>query len=180
MFPEYIHTWKHNKCVNNDTMRQINKIAPKKVIDFGAGDGFYGKLLKYLSSTCYVTGIEMEPSYVERFGLNAIYDELIVSDLVYVIDTISPNNDYDLAIFGDVIEHLEENIAKDVIEKAVDLFPYIIVNSPIGYQPQEGKVTSEMHRCGIERTMFDNYNVLEWQDYDDEGLMFNCLLRGNI
>lgn len=181
-FPEHIQTWKHNKSVNDDTMRQMIEISPQKIIDFGAGDGFYSKLLKYLFSTCYVVGVEAESSYPKKFGLYDLYDELIIDRLENFIDRLNIN-DYDLAVFGDVIEHLEKSIAEEVIKKAVNLFPYIIINSPIGFQDNEVLagavgVESELHRCGIDRSFFDSYEVLEWHVYDND-IMFNCLLKGN-
>ena len=177
-FPEHINTCKHNNSVNDDTMRQINIIAPKKIVDFGAGDGFYGKLLKYLLPQCHTTGVEIEKSYPAEFGLVEIYDDLFVCSLEDFIDSISSNNDYNLAIFGDVLEHLEENYMKEIIKKAVSLFPYIIINSPIGFQPQNHALASEIHRCGIEKYMFDDYNVIEWHTYCNNA-MFNCLLQGD-
>ena len=177
-FLKHIHTWKHNGAVNEDTVRQTKMIAPQKAIDFGAGDGFYGKLVKYLFPECYIIGVEMETSYVGKFGLNGVYDLMVVGDLVKLLDKLGSS---DLVIFGDVLEHLEEAEAKEVIKKAVDLFPYVLINSPIGFQPNDDdttrKIPSELHRCGIERSTFDDYTVLEWNIYC-EGEMFNCLLRG--
>lgn len=177
IFPSHIYTRKHNNSVNDDTMRQINTIAPQKAIDFGVGDGFYGKLLKYLLPTCYTVGIEMEKSYIEKFGLMEIYDELIVCNLEDFIDEIIDDNDYDLAIFGDVLEHLVEDSAKEVIKKAASLFSYTIINSPLGFQEQAHEITSEIHKCGIEQHMFDDYVILEWHIYCNN-TMFNCLLKG--
>ena len=176
-FPKHIHTCKHDNSVNNDTMRQISTIMPKKIVDFGAGDGFYGKLLKYLLPECCVVGVEIETSYPEKFGLANIYDELFVCSLEDFISGIISDNDYDLAIFGDVLEHLEEDSAKEVIKKAVSLFPHIIINSPVGFQEHNHPLESEIHRCGIGRHMFDDYNVVEWHTYNNN-TMFNCLLQG--
>lgn len=175
-FPKHIHTCKHNNSVNDDTMRQINVISPKKAVDFGAGDGFYGKLLKYLLPKCHTVGVEIEKSYPKKFGLMDIYDELFVCSLEDFIDGIT--SDYDLAIFGDVLEHLEEDSAKEIVRKAVGLFPYIIINSPVGFQPHAHDIVSEIHRCGIEKHMFDDYNIIEWHTYSNN-TMFNCLLQGD-
>lgn len=176
MIPEYIYTWKHNKSVGEDTMRQIKELSPNKVIDFGAGDGFYCKLLKYINPAIEVVGVEAESSYSEKFGLLELYDRLVIGNLENFINGIK-KKDFDLAIFGDVLEHLEKGVVVEVIKKAAMLFPYIIINSPVGYQEQNSEIPSEIHRCGLYRETFNTYNVLEWHSYDDD-TMFNCLLKG--
>ena len=178
--PSHIKTVKHDTQVDDDTMRQIAIVNPKKFVDFGAGDGFYGKLVKYLFPECNTTGIEVEESYVEKFKLVEVYDELVVGDIRDFINSHPADNGYDLAIFGDVIEHLEEDEAKKIIKAASDLFPYTIINSPLGFIGQPSDIPSEIHRCGLERHMFNDCVVAEWHVYYGNPLntMFNCLLRG--
>ena len=175
--PPHIQTLKHNSAVNQITISEILQVNPTKIIDFGAGDGFYGKLMKFLLPECHRTGVEVNGDYVEKFGLTPCYDELIISNLVDVLDKLTPDNDYDLAIFGDVLEHLSEDVSKECIKKANELFPYIIINSPVGLQLYDHPIEWERHKCGITEDWFSDYEVEHWDIYDG-GIMFNCLIKG--
>ena len=84
-----ITTWKHNSSVNADTSRQISQINPKYAYDFGAGDGYYGKLIKHLYPNCFVVGVEVEKSYNEKFSLNSYYDIVINETIVTLIESIN-------------------------------------------------------------------------------------------
>lgn len=166
------HTWKHNSSVNDITIDQLLKMKPKSVYDVGVGDGFYGKLLNYLFDDVNIAGIEKNPIYIGKFDLRKIYSVIIIDDIIDVITKISG----DLIIFGDVLEHLEKQDMINVLKIAVDNFRYIIVNSPLGFQPQNHEYEEEIHRCGIEKEDFKDYKILEFVVYDR--IMFNCLIEG--
>ncbi len=166
------HTWKHNSSVNDITIDQLLKIKPKSVYDVGAGDGFYGKILNYFFDDVNIAGIEKNPIYIDKFNLRKIYSVIIVDDIINVISKISGQ----LIIFGDILEHLEKEDMIYVLETAVKNFKYIIVNSPLGFQPQNHVYPEEVHRCGIEESDFKRYEVLNFEVYD--GIMFNCLIKG--
>jgi len=170
--PSDIQTWKHNTSVNRDTLRQIIMINPKTVVDVGAGDGFYCKLIKRFIPNCQVTAIEKNKIYPEKFNLASIYDSVINDDIVTAIKNLSG----DLIIFGDILEHLEKKDMLQVLGDSLKHFSYVIVNSPLGFQPQEHEFPEERHRCGIEYSDFENRKVLEFRVFD--GNMFNCLLIG--
>ena len=158
-------------------------IRPSRVIDFGAGDGFYGKLLKYVNKQCYVLGVEKEASYIKKFRLKSIYDELIHEDLIKIIDLMFRGNtkEFELAIFGDVLEHLEYDDFKKVLSKSSYLFDYIIINSPNGFHEQDHEIESEIHRCGITKEDFVDYNVVSWQEFKDGNTkMFHCLIENDL
>lgn len=170
--PKHIYTWKHNSSVNDITVKQLLRIKPKNVFDIGVGDGFYGKLLCYLFDDINVIGIEKNPIYIGEFDLKKVYNVIIIDDIMNVISKING----DLIIFGDVLEHLEKHDMINVLRTAVNNFGYIIINSPLGFQPQDHEYEEEIHRCGIERKDFKDYKVLEFVIYD--GIMFNCLIEG--
>ena len=82
-----------------------------------------------------------------------------------------------MAIFGDVLEHLEEDDMKAVLEIAVGIFPYVIINSPVGFQEHVHEIPSENHRCGLDNKTLENYNVVEYNTFCDN-TMFNSLIMG--
>ena len=91
----------------NDThARMIEMVGTgKKVVDFGCWTGFVARELK--KRGCYVTGIEIDPEAAEE--ARSVCDRVIVADL----DTIDlaaalQGEEYDVGLFGDVIEHLKE------------------------------------------------------------------------
>jgi len=172
--PENIQTWKHNHTVNLDTYRQILMIRPKTFVDVGAGDGFYGKLIKRLFPECKTLAIEKNRVYSEQFELNKIYDKLWNEDIITAIDKLEPT---DLIIFGDVLEHLEKQPSNEVLGKSLHKAKFVIVNSPLGFQEQKHEYEEEIHRCGLDYSDFEKYNVLEFNVFDE--IMFNCILLGN-
>ncbi|KZL48588.1 methyltransferase [Nodularia spumigena CENA596] len=75
----------------------------KKVVDFGCATGYFANLLQ--QKDCIVTGIEINPDaakVAEKYCQN-----VIVADLDFVsIREILANQKFDVAIFGDILEHL--------------------------------------------------------------------------
>ncbi|MBE9200215.1 MULTISPECIES: class I SAM-dependent methyltransferase [unclassified Nodularia (in: cyanobacteria)] len=75
----------------------------KRVVDFGCATGYFANLLQ--QKGCIVTGIEINPDaakVAEKYCQN-----VIVADLDFVsITEILANQKFDVAIFGDILEHL--------------------------------------------------------------------------
>lgn len=97
---------KHNPSyvgVRVDLLRLV-AVAPGRVLDVGCATGKTGARLKQLYSS-HVEGIELDPSMAEhaRSRLDSVY----VADLNQVdLEAVLPAADYDLILFGDVLEHL--------------------------------------------------------------------------
>ena len=172
--PGHIQTWKHNPVVNGLTAQTIIDLAPKTVFDFGAGDGFYGKLIKHLLPETHITGVEINQQYIDDWQLDTIYAQIICADIMLCMADIPPA---DLAIFGDVLEHIEYSEFMEVLTLASTKFKHIIINSPVGFQSQEHPVQSEIHRCGITRASFENFKVIGYEEFCG-GAMFFCLISG--
>jgi len=81
-----------------------------RVIDVGPGEGTYAKLLPEFKMDC----VEVYEPYVSRFNLKELYNEVFVKNV-----TEFDFRDYDLAILGDVLEHLTFPEAYLVLEKLV-------------------------------------------------------------
>jgi SAM-dependent methyltransferase len=97
---------------------------PLTVVDFGCGLGTYPKLLG--KDGIRWIGVEIWAPYIEQFGLQEWYDLLIIGDLLWVIWPQA-----DCAIFGDVLEHLERDVAVAAMKKADDLYGHAILSVPI-------------------------------------------------
>lgn len=110
----------------------IGLLQPATVCDIGPGAGKYGKIVKRVAGQrgfeTRVTGIEIDPSYIEEFGLRSIYDEVIVGDAVNLIST--PRIRFDLVIIGDCIEHMRKSMALDLLNFLVYRTGYICIVYP--------------------------------------------------
>ena len=58
------------------TKQIIQTLAPQRVLDIGCGAGKYGELLRALVPAAHLTGVESEASYIGRFKLDLIYDDV--------------------------------------------------------------------------------------------------------
>jgi len=166
-------TTKHNPSVDTATAQQIAKICPASVLDVGCGDGFYGSVVRQIFPYTYLAGIDSNPKWVEHCReLGTVYDEVIEGDL-----SSYDFGSYDLVIFGDVLEHLEKSVAMESLKRCLQTSKFVIVNGPVGFQPQDHEDWQEIHRCGIERSDFDGLNVVQYTE-TEPGVMMNCLIKG--
>jgi len=102
-----------------------------RVLDVGAGSGTYSMLYRsYLPG--HWTAYEVWAPYVDRFDLRAKYDWIVVGNIRFA----DPGS-FDIAFFGDVIEHMTKEDAVTVVQRLLLSSRYIIISIPIWYYPQE-------------------------------------------
>jgi 2-polyprenyl-3-methyl-5-hydroxy-6-metoxy-1,4-benzoquinol methylase len=95
----------------------------KKILEFGCATGYVSKLLKE-EFDCSVTGIEIDPEAAreaEKYCERVLVGDMEEMDYARVLG----NEKYDIAIFGDVLEHL-----KDPAKVLVAIRPFL---SDLGY-----------------------------------------------
>ena len=108
----------------------FGKVKSKKVLDIGCGSGTYARMFP----DSEFTGIEVWGPYVEKYNLYGLYKELYVED---AINTDYPSlGRFDVAILGDVIEHMTEKDAKNVFDQICSISDTIVMSIPIGDYPQ--------------------------------------------
>lgn len=155
----------------------IEWIAPRRALDFGAGAGKYGHILRATVPDCHTVAVEPEQSYVERFGLGELYNEvhrLKAHDWM----AADPEARFDLAILGDCIEHMPKSVGLDVLNALAYRAAYTLVVVPefLVQGAVEG-VAGEAHvSVWSERD-------LHWHDlwaYDNCRAMSVFLLRGYL
>jgi hypothetical protein len=127
-------------------------LAPRTVLDIGAGWGTYARLLRPLLPGCHIIGIEVHEPYVERFGLGDLYDELIVAD---VREIELPATD--VAILGDILEHLPLPDAVTLWGRVRRAARTTLASLPIVEYPQG---TSEGNVHEVHRHTWDHGQVL--------------------
>ena len=75
----------------------------KQVVDFGCATGYFAQLLA--QQQCIVTGVEINPKAAKV--AEQYCQAVIVADLDFVsVKEILPHRQFDVAVFGDVLEHL--------------------------------------------------------------------------
>jgi SAM-dependent methyltransferase len=109
----------------------LARVKKDRVLDIGVGSGTYAKLLPGSE----ITGVEVWEPYVEKFGLKDLYKELIIED-ARKVDYESLGH-FDVAIAGDVLEHMTEDEAKELVEKLRSIADTVIISLPIGHYPQD-------------------------------------------
>ncbi|MBD2024950.1 glycosyltransferase [Leptolyngbya sp. FACHB-711] len=89
---------------NNSLVKTAQLVGEnRKVIDFGCATGYLARLLN--ARGCQVTGLEINADAAKI--AEQYCERVIVADLDYTtLLEILPNEKFDVAIFGDVLEHL--------------------------------------------------------------------------
>lgn len=103
----------------------------QSVVDFGPGEGTYSILGRHLTPNATWTAVEIFEPYVERYDLDQKYDEIVIGDM-RELNTMH----YDLGIFGDVLEHLPEHDAKQMLAMEASRANHLFVSVPIVPAPQ--------------------------------------------
>jgi len=124
----------------------LEYIKPNKFYDFGAGAGKYGDIIKEKSKRTYSIAIESEKDYIEKFNLVSKYNKVFNFSILNFLHHSYYNNDFDVVMFGDVIEHLKKSDGLDLLNFLVYRTRWIIVEFPQKYlqNPVDGHF-SEAH-----------------------------------
>ena len=117
---------------------------PRSVLDVGAGYGKYGVLVREYCDPRRVDAVDANPP---RYP---VYDHVYQGD-VRELDRLLPPEAaaYDLALFIDVIEHLEKPEAWRVLEGLMRRAQRVLIATPLGFRAQEiPGMPYETHRSG--------------------------------
>lgn len=122
----------------------VVELQPRTVLDVGAGYGKYGCLVREYSPAERVDGFDVGPP---RY---ANYDHFYVGDARQLEAVLPPDvPHYDLALFLEVIEHLDKNDAWQVLDTLTQRAERVLVSTPLGFRKQEYPETPyETHRSG--------------------------------
>lgn len=143
-------------------LRWLSESRPdiKTMVDFGAGAGYYGKLFKRLLPACRREAVEAYLPYLEKFNLWRLYHMIYVEDASKMALP-----DADIAIFGDVVEHMTKEVALDFLWRIEAKYKHVIISIPFGSYPQGAVGGNEYERhlseWGYEELLrlFKNYKI---------------------
>ena len=115
----------------------INNVpTSKRILDVGPGIGTYSDLLCPFDYR--MDAVEIFEPYVDKYKLREKYDNVYINSIV-VFDI----KDYDFIILGDVLEHLPENYAKELINDIVNSGKECLVAVP--YEMEQGEHEGNIH-----------------------------------
>tara|TARA_R110000803_G_C11984313_1_gene321130 strand:+ start:943 stop:1467 length:525 start_codon:yes stop_codon:yes gene_type:complete len=114
-----------------------------RVLDIGAGMGKWSSLIR--GNTQSIHAVEAHAPYIEKFSLRSLYDKVYNQDIRF----FNYEEEYDVAILGDVLEHLEYEDAIETILVLKNKVSCILLTIPITICIQDGSVYGndyETHR----------------------------------
>lgn len=124
----------------------LMKIQPKNVLDVGVGFGRWGILIREFCEVwsgrifpdqwlINIEGIEAYEKSISAYH-PYFYNKIHIGDALKIIPSMPDN--WDIVIFGDVLEHFERNDAENLLEWATLNSKYVMLNIPLGdVWPQE-------------------------------------------
>jgi len=130
----------HSARENDDDVRQwVLDNDIETVLDVGAGSGTYARILRDM---VVIDAVEIWPKYVREFKLSSLYRNVVVGDIRDLAwgdsqyTSINPEQEYDLVIFGDVLEHMTKDEALEVWGWASQVARFGLISVPIIHYPQ--------------------------------------------
>ncbi len=153
-------------------------LQPARALDLGCGAGKFGHLLRRVVPACRRSAVEVEPRYVERYGLRELYDEVHQVDLRQWGQQAAAREPQDLVLAGDVLEHLPKSAGIDLLNTLVYRAAWVLVVTPefIVQDAVEG-VESEAHVSVWSERDLHWHDLWAWDNCRATTLM---LLRGYL
>ena len=153
------HSKKAGKATIVEWVEQLKvqgKLTHKAALDIGVGEGAYLNCLKHkyqaggdkyqtlkqnweidagpLSEHRW-TGVEVWEPYIDKFDLRSKYDTILNEDVRKLdYNKLGP---FDVAVAGDVLEHMAKEAAVQVVEQILRISTYLFISIPIIHYPQE-------------------------------------------
>lgn len=136
-------------------LEKLIQLKPVSVLDVGPGAGIYGELCRQVPSIEMVECVEIWEPYIAQFNLTGIYDVVHRMDVREFDDF-----DFDVVIFGDVLEHMSRLEALAVYERARRSAKTVIFSIPIIHLPQ-GPYAGNPHETHVEDD-WKHEEILKW------------------
>lgn len=126
----------------------------------------WGKLLK--EHAHFIDGIEAWASYEKHIIAQNAYRSVFISNIVDFVDSKEfRETDYNIAILGDVLEHLEYEAAKRLIDVLKEKVQYIFLIIPVTVCIQDGKAFGNPYET----------HVYHWSDKEIRSILGFQIIR---
>jgi 2-polyprenyl-3-methyl-5-hydroxy-6-metoxy-1,4-benzoquinol methylase len=124
------------------TLNHLWDLKPRSVLDIGPGHGKFSVLIReYIDPTIRMIAIEAIPDYVDQFGLDCLYDQIHVTDVMLAPDDAL--NSCDAVLMADVIEHLTMEDAEKLLLR---IHRPVVISTPEHFFHNPQTYWSEVHR----------------------------------
>ena len=158
-YPDITYLSREQLDSNNSLTKILAFVGSnKRVIDFGCATGYLAKLLA--EQDCKTVGVEINPEAAK--AAEQFCEQVTVADLDYedVVDIVGEQK-FDVAVFGDVLEHLKD--------------PWRVLKAAAGVLSPEGYVVASIPNVahGAVRLAL----LAGHFDYEELGLLDNTHLR---
>jgi cyclopropane fatty-acyl-phospholipid synthase-like methyltransferase len=110
----------------------LQKLDLKSMLDVGAGAGTYAHIFAQHFPNTKRFAVEAWAPYIQEFALKDIYVEVFNHDI-----RDHEYFNYDIIIFGDVLEHMTKEEALSVWDKVSKQSSYALISIPIVHYPQD-------------------------------------------
>jgi hypothetical protein len=126
-----------------DCLRAVTERRPQAILDSGIGFGTFGQLFRqYLDVwegrvaredwRVRIDGVELVAERVQPHQRH-VYDRVEIGDIRRLVPELAAATDYDVILFGDVLEHLPKDDAVELLRVAVTLArDLVLVRIPLG------------------------------------------------
>jgi hypothetical protein len=135
---------------------QLQTLNPQSILDVGVGFGKWGVVAReYLEAwqgrfrredwQVRIEGIEIFEAYRNPIWA-AAYDEVRIGDAARILQTLGH---FDVGLICDVIEHIEKEAGRDLINQLLAHCHALILTTPLTFWPQgeEHGNVSQKHLC---------------------------------
>ena len=135
-----------NKENKRWALERIKAIDPRSVLDVGPGEGTYSDVARRHTRAHWMA-VEAWGPYVSKYNLWSKYNHVVVADIRHC-DLQSIHAPADLAIVGDVLEHMTKVEARGVLARLTAWADNVIVCIPLIHCEQDAYEGNwfEIHR----------------------------------
>ncbi len=157
------------------TLHILTQLQPRRILDIGAGEGKYGRIIRTHRGLkdVDITAVEYEPLRRDELLALGYNDVKSISALDLFKDSAA---NYEVVILGDVIEHFRKSEGQDLLEFLNYRSAYILIVTPEA-MPMSSSSFYESHN-----SLWRPHDM-EWHDYwlhQRCGVMHFYLLRGYL
>lgn len=148
----------------------------KDYFDIGCGAGKYAKMIRAINPDALVVGIEVDEEYIEKYDTAKYYDLLITGSIEQFIRE-NASFTTELAILGDVLEHLFKSDGIDLIHYLIYRCKEMIIIWPSKFVMYDYKGhPHEAHNSVWTKEDFQGFDYT----YERQGHMNLIILKGYL